>query len=391
VNTAPVGRTRGPNLAEELGLAIAAGTFEPGAALDVDTLRLQHSVSRGTVREALAALAAQNMVAIRNGWEAIVAPLQERNLLDPQVLAWHTASGALAADAADLAGRLPTLAALLPRNPLVSALVRALGSGEPGRFLLPLAASDAFPVPASFCVAADSGTPVAALDPGDMPDHPATRRDLDGRVYLVVTVGESTVYRNEVPRPVVDEHGVRLPACRWIQQRVQQPDHLVTTAVREHLQGHSADDALGAAYSVGAWAEANGSPAHVVPAGYPHDHLDQPVHVVLLRTTGEHGGPVAVVITEPADKAPFTAFTVTAYRSPATAAEWQQRDHWDAVCDNDHVIRHRDGHADITAVRNLTPDAEAWPHGMTVPDGFGGWAVRCARCGAPAYPEMPED
>lgn len=390
MHSAPV-RLRGLShqLTEQLGLAIAAGKLEPGAVINPDELAAQHGVSRGTVREALAMLAAVNMVAIRHGRETSVMAPEQRNLLDPKVLAWHAEVGALDADAADLAARLPALAALLPGNQLVAALARTLGAGEMDTFLIPLRGSDAFPVSAAFCVPPGSFTPLAEFDAGDEPDHPEVLRDLDGRPHLRVTVHGTTVYDNPVPQPVADEHGVHLPARRWIQQRVGDCYHMPTMLVNLHLDGCT--DAAEAARSVAAWASDRGSrDVLILPAGGPHDALDQTVHIVLLPSSGANGGPVAVVITETAGHDDQAPFHVAVYRDRADAADWQVRDQWQAVCENDHVIRHRAGHATDTGAGTRTRDAQAWPAGMTVPDGGGGFAVPCTRCGALSYPEMVE-
>jgi|SRR5579884_507620 len=377
-------RTLARRLAERIGRSIAAGELPGGAVLDPAALCAQHGVGRGTVREALAALSAQGMVHARAGRPACVAALAQRNLLDPQVLAWHAEGGTLGQDAADLAANLPTLAAILPDNRLVAALLRALKL-EPDPFLVELSASDAYPLPVALCLTSD-GIPLAEIDPGDMPDRDAPR-DLHGNPYGIVTIGGREVYRHEPPPPICDEHGVRLPARRWIEQRVHGEAELVSAALREHLAVHPAQDAQDAALTIARWARQIDPDTQLLPAGGAHDVLDQVVHVVRFENPGPGGGPVAAVITT-AEQVDAPPYAVTAYRDVAGPTPWRERDRWQADCDNGHRFRHCDGQVRAGNIRQ--PAAAAWPNGPMLRTEWGVWVVRCPRCDAPARPETPD-
>jgi GntR family transcriptional regulator, galactonate operon transcriptional repressor len=78
-------------LAHEIGRRIITGVHAEGASLPRESeLAEEFDVSRQAVREALKVLAAKGLVASRRRTGTSVLPRASWNLLDPDVLAWHT-------------------------------------------------------------------------------------------------------------------------------------------------------------------------------------------------------------------------------------------------------------------------------------------------------------
>ena len=78
-------------LAHEIGRRVVSGVYAEGASLPRESeLAEEFGVSRQAVREALKVLAAKGLVASRRRTGTIVLPRAQWNLLDPDVLAWHT-------------------------------------------------------------------------------------------------------------------------------------------------------------------------------------------------------------------------------------------------------------------------------------------------------------
>jgi DNA-binding FadR family transcriptional regulator len=78
-------------LAHEIGRRIITGVYAEGASLPRESeLAEEFGVSRQAVREALKVLAAKGLVASRRRTGTSVVPRASWNLLDPDVLAWHT-------------------------------------------------------------------------------------------------------------------------------------------------------------------------------------------------------------------------------------------------------------------------------------------------------------
>ncbi len=78
-------------LAHEIGRSIVSGGYAEGAGLPPESeLAEQFGVSRQAVREALKVLGAKGLVASRRRTGTRVLPRSSWNLLDPDVLAWHS-------------------------------------------------------------------------------------------------------------------------------------------------------------------------------------------------------------------------------------------------------------------------------------------------------------
>lgn len=88
---------------DELGRQIGSGLLAPGAPILTEPLLAEQlGVSRIVVREAIKALAAKGMVAVRPRTGTRVLPRERWNLLDPQVLEWHSGQGLNSSFVADL-------------------------------------------------------------------------------------------------------------------------------------------------------------------------------------------------------------------------------------------------------------------------------------------------
>ncbi len=77
---------------ETLGRQIASGALPPGPIPSELLLAESMGVSRVVIREAVKALAAKGMVSVGPSIGTRVLPRDSWNLLDPQVLEWHSAS-----------------------------------------------------------------------------------------------------------------------------------------------------------------------------------------------------------------------------------------------------------------------------------------------------------
>jgi DNA-binding FadR family transcriptional regulator len=78
-------------LAHEIGRRIVSSVYAEGASLPRESeLADEFGVSRQAVREALKVLAAKGLVASRRRTGTSALPRAKWNLLDPDVLAWHT-------------------------------------------------------------------------------------------------------------------------------------------------------------------------------------------------------------------------------------------------------------------------------------------------------------
>lgn len=78
-------------VAHEIGRRIVSSDYAEGASLPRESeLAEQFGVSRQAVREALKVLAAKGLVASRRRTGTSVLPRASWNLLDPDVLAWHS-------------------------------------------------------------------------------------------------------------------------------------------------------------------------------------------------------------------------------------------------------------------------------------------------------------
>ena len=78
-------------MAHDVGRRIISGDYAEGASLPRESeLAEQFGVSRQAVREALKVLAAKGLVASRRRTGTSVLPRTSWNLLDPDVLAWHS-------------------------------------------------------------------------------------------------------------------------------------------------------------------------------------------------------------------------------------------------------------------------------------------------------------
>lgn len=81
-------------MAHQLGLAIVAGKYEPGALLDGEIEASgKLAVSRGAYREAMRILAAKGLVESRTKTGTRVTPRSRWRLLDPDVLGWFFETG----------------------------------------------------------------------------------------------------------------------------------------------------------------------------------------------------------------------------------------------------------------------------------------------------------
>jgi GntR family transcriptional regulator, galactonate operon transcriptional repressor len=78
-------------VAHEIGRRIIGGDYPEGGGLPPESdLAVQFGVSRQVVREALKVLAAKGLIASRRRTGTSVLPRSSWNLLDPDVVTWHT-------------------------------------------------------------------------------------------------------------------------------------------------------------------------------------------------------------------------------------------------------------------------------------------------------------
>lgn len=78
---------------DALGRRIVSGSIDPGATLDLTTLREDLGVSGTAMREALKVLAAKGLVDARQKRGTYVLPRSQWNLLDDDVVAWQMEAG----------------------------------------------------------------------------------------------------------------------------------------------------------------------------------------------------------------------------------------------------------------------------------------------------------
>ncbi|WP_323764803.1 FadR/GntR family transcriptional regulator [Marinovum sp.] len=84
----PTGATR--RIVEILGRRIAGGSYAPGTVIPrEDELAQALGVSRTTVRDAIKVLSGKSLLRTARRYGTRVQPVDDWNLLDPDVLAWH--------------------------------------------------------------------------------------------------------------------------------------------------------------------------------------------------------------------------------------------------------------------------------------------------------------
>lgn len=76
-------------LVEQLGRRIVDGEYAPGQIISPDELGLEFNVSRTVIRESLRVLEAKGMLVARPNVGTRVRPMDEWNLLDPEVIDWR--------------------------------------------------------------------------------------------------------------------------------------------------------------------------------------------------------------------------------------------------------------------------------------------------------------
>lgn len=76
-------------LVHELGRRIAAGELDPAEALVPDEIGRRFGVSRTVVRETLRVLQSKGMLRARQNVGTYIQPVEEWNLLDPDVIQWR--------------------------------------------------------------------------------------------------------------------------------------------------------------------------------------------------------------------------------------------------------------------------------------------------------------
>ena len=79
-------------VAEALGRRVVAGQIAPGGSIPTEPeIQKEFGVSRTAVREAMRLLLAKGLIETRPKTGTRVRPPEEWNVLDPEVLAWHSA------------------------------------------------------------------------------------------------------------------------------------------------------------------------------------------------------------------------------------------------------------------------------------------------------------
>ncbi|MUL43647.1 FadR family transcriptional regulator [Streptomonospora sp. PA3] len=91
MSAAPDHRTLHNRVLAEVGPAIAAGEYEPGAVLTLDRLAQSYGVSRTVAREAVRVLESMRLVVSRPRTGVRVRPPQEWSVYDPQLIRWRLA------------------------------------------------------------------------------------------------------------------------------------------------------------------------------------------------------------------------------------------------------------------------------------------------------------
>ncbi|GAA1773800.1 MULTISPECIES: FadR/GntR family transcriptional regulator [Streptomonospora] len=91
MSAAPDHRTLHNRVLAEVGPAIAAGEYEPGAVLTLDRLAQGYGVSRTVAREAVRVLESMRLVVSRPRTGVRVRPPEEWSVHDPQLIRWRLA------------------------------------------------------------------------------------------------------------------------------------------------------------------------------------------------------------------------------------------------------------------------------------------------------------
>jgi DNA-binding FadR family transcriptional regulator len=86
-------RGRHGDAVRTIGRRVVDGRHGPGDTLDPDRLGAELGVSRTVIREAFKVLAAKGLIDARPTRGTYVLPRSAWNLLDPDVLEWHTEAG----------------------------------------------------------------------------------------------------------------------------------------------------------------------------------------------------------------------------------------------------------------------------------------------------------
>lgn len=89
---ANVGALHG-SLLTALGAAIVSGTYQPGHVLTLDSVSIEHALSRSVVREAVRVLESMGMVESRRRVGVTVQPPESWNVFDPRLIRWRIESG----------------------------------------------------------------------------------------------------------------------------------------------------------------------------------------------------------------------------------------------------------------------------------------------------------
>jgi GntR family transcriptional regulator, galactonate operon transcriptional repressor len=84
---------------QALGEQIVQGRFQPGDVIETEVIEGELGVSRTVVREAIRALAEKGLVAARPKRGTFILSRNDWNLLDPDILAWHSSSSNSASSA----------------------------------------------------------------------------------------------------------------------------------------------------------------------------------------------------------------------------------------------------------------------------------------------------
>ncbi|QBI54849.1 FadR/GntR family transcriptional regulator [Streptomonospora litoralis] len=91
MSAAPDHRTLHNRVLADVGPAIAAGEYEPGAVLTLDSLAQRYGVSRTVAREAVRVLESMHLVVSRPRTGVRVRPPAEWSVYDPQLIRWQLA------------------------------------------------------------------------------------------------------------------------------------------------------------------------------------------------------------------------------------------------------------------------------------------------------------
>src|SRR5690625_2054669 len=128
MSAAPDHRTLHNRVLAEVGPAIAAGEYEPGAVLTLDRLAQRYGVSRTVAREAVRVLESMRLVVSRPRTGVRVRPPEEWSVYDPQLIRWRLAG----ADRMEQLRSLNELRAALEPGAAASAAERGAAEGRAG-------------------------------------------------------------------------------------------------------------------------------------------------------------------------------------------------------------------------------------------------------------------